>query len=163
MSKLKLAQPQTALRLPEYGPVSKRLEFGGVDIEITKDGNVTIKGAKNFSVEAEDFSIDAERISFHAKESLDVNVNGDIYLGSSTHMIMQAPRIDHNPKKDRKSGYKIADEIKKLIRTFANYYPSWRDPKHVYDSKTDEVRLMLPSDKLETHTCKCGKCDASKS
>jgi hypothetical protein len=146
MSKVKLLPT-----LPQQ-PKSADFSFGGVTIRVTRDGNVTIKGAKNLSVKSEDFSVDAKRISLHAEESLDVNVNGDIYLGSSTHVITQAPRIDHNPKKDRKSGYKIADEIKKLIRTFANYYPSWRDPKGMY--------VEQPPIK---HACKCGKCDASKS
>jgi hypothetical protein len=128
-------------------------KFGGVTIEVTKDGNVTIKGAKKLSIEADDFSVEAERIKFHAKESLDVDVDGDIYMGSSTHMIMQAPRLDHNPHEGRKTGYKVANTIKKLIRTFENYYPSWRDPEGVY---VEKPRAAVPQ-------CKCGKCDASES
>lgn len=94
--------------------------FGGVTIEVTAEGDVNISGANNLS-------FDANKISFHAVESMDINVDGDVYVGSSTHIINQAPRVDINPDAGRKTGYKTAESIKKLIRTFDGYYESWRD------------------------------------
>lgn len=145
MSKLKLVTSQIAPPSPRE---SVDFKFGGVTVEVTKDGNVNISGAKNLAFEG-------EKISFHAKESLDFDVNGDIYVGSSTHLIMQAPRIDHNAEK-RGTGYKVADKIKKLIRTFENYYPSWRDPEGMY---VEKPRVEKP----RVTNCQCGKCNASES
>jgi hypothetical protein len=131
---------------PTLPPDHVDFSFGGVTVRITEDGNVNITGAKNLAFEG-------EKISFHATESLDMNVDGDVYIGTSTHLILQAPRIDQNPDKDRKTGYKVADKIKKLIRTFENYYPSWRDPEGMY---VEKPRAAVPQ-------CKCGKCSASES
>jgi uncharacterized protein (TIGR00266 family) len=44
-----------------------------------------------------DFDLQADNINMRAK-SLNMDVDGDIYIGSSTHLTQQAPRIDLNPK-----------------------------------------------------------------
>ena len=70
----------------------------GVFIYIDKDNNVTIYGQNSIKLDIDgDFDLCADNINMRAK-SLNVDVDGDIYMGSSTHMVHQAPRIDLNPK-----------------------------------------------------------------
>ena len=70
----------------------------GIKIYIDKDNNVTIYGQRSIKLDIDgDFDLQADNINMRAK-SLNMDVDGDIYIGSSTHMIQQAPRIDLNPK-----------------------------------------------------------------
>ena len=70
----------------------------GIKIYIDRDNNVTIYGQRSIKLDIDgDFDLQADNINMRAK-SLNMDVDGDIYIGSSTHMIQQAPRIDLNPK-----------------------------------------------------------------
>ena len=70
----------------------------GVFIYIDKDNNVTIYGQRSIKLDIDgDFDLQADNINMRAK-SLNMDVDGDIYIGSSTHLVQQAPRIDLNPK-----------------------------------------------------------------
>ena len=79
---------------------------GGVKIYIDEENNIEIYGHKslNFKVDG-DINFDGKNINLRASESYSLNVDGDVYVGSSTHIIEQAPRIDLNPK-IMTSGYK---------------------------------------------------------
>jgi hypothetical protein len=69
----------------------------GINIYIDKDNNVTIYGQRSIKLDIDgDFDLQADNINMRAK-SLNMDVDGDIYIGSSTHMVQQAPRIDLNP------------------------------------------------------------------
>ena len=70
----------------------------GIKIYIDKDNNVTIYGQRSIKLDIDgDFDLQADNINMRAK-SLNMDVDGDIYIGSSTHLVQQAPRIDLNPK-----------------------------------------------------------------
>ena len=79
---------------------------GGVTIRIDKDKNVTIEGQNSLSFRCEgDLDLDAEHINLHARKGMTMNVDGEVYMGSSKHIIQQAPRIDLNPYEGMVSGY----------------------------------------------------------
>lgn len=79
---------------------------GGVNIRIDKDKNVTIEGQNSLSFRCEgDLDLDAEHINLHARKGMTMNVDGEVYMGSSKHIIQQAPRIDLNPYEGMVSGY----------------------------------------------------------
>jgi len=79
---------------------------GGVTIRIDKDKNITIEGQNSLSFRCEgDVDFDAENINLHARKGMTVNVDGEVYMGSSKQIIQQAPRIDLNPYEGMVSGY----------------------------------------------------------
>lgn len=79
---------------------------GGVTIRIDRDRNVTIEGQNSLSFRCEgDVDFDAEHINLHARRGLTMNVDGEVYMGSSKQIIQQAPRIDLNPYEGMVSGY----------------------------------------------------------
>lgn len=79
---------------------------GGVTIRIDRDKNITIEGQNSLSFRCEgDVDFDAEHINLHARKGLTMNVDGEVYMGSSKHIIQQAPRIDLNPYEGMVSGY----------------------------------------------------------
>jgi hypothetical protein len=79
---------------------------GGVTIHIDKDKNITIEGQNSLSFRCEgDVDFDAGHINLHARKGMTMNVDGEIYMGSSKHIIQQAPRIDLNPYEGMVSGY----------------------------------------------------------
>lgn len=79
---------------------------GGITLHIDSDNNVTIEGHKSLKFSCDgDLDFDAKNINLHASKSLNIDVNGDIHIGSSTNIVEQAPRIDLNPK-ELTSGYK---------------------------------------------------------
>ncbi len=72
---------------------------GGVTIHIDADNNVIVAGSNKLKFEINgDLELDAKNINMHASESFNLDVDGDIHIGSSTHLTQQAPRIDLNPK-----------------------------------------------------------------
>jgi hypothetical protein len=72
---------------------------GGVSIRIDVDNNVIVRGQSKLMLEVNgDLELDAKNITMHASESFNLDVDGDIHIGSSTHLVQQAPRIDLNPK-----------------------------------------------------------------
>ena len=72
---------------------------GGVTIHIDTNNDVTIKGHNNLDFDCKgDLNFNAKNINIRGSESFNLDVNGDIYVGSSTHIIEQAPMIDFNPK-----------------------------------------------------------------
>jgi hypothetical protein len=78
----------------------------GVTIRIDKDKNITIEGQNSLSFRCEgDVDFDAEHINLHARKGMTMNVDGEVYMGSSKHIIQQAPRIDFNPYDGMVSGY----------------------------------------------------------
>lgn len=79
---------------------------GGVTIRIDNNKNITIEGQNSLSFRCEgDVDFDAEHINLHARKGLTMNVDGEVYMGSSKHIIQQAPRIDLNPYEGMVSGY----------------------------------------------------------
>jgi hypothetical protein len=79
---------------------------GGVTIRVDKDKNVTIEGHNSLKFCCDgDLDFDADNINLHARSGMTVNVDGEIYMGSSRHIIQQAPRIDLNPYDGIVSGY----------------------------------------------------------
>jgi diacylglycerol kinase family enzyme len=82
---------------------------GGVTIRIDEDNNLIVSGQKKLSFSGDNVHIDAKNINLHASESFNLNVDGEIYMGSSTHIEQQAPRIDLNPK-ILTSGYRGKNE-----------------------------------------------------
>jgi hypothetical protein len=71
---------------------------GGVTIKIDNDNNIIISGQNRLLFQNDTIDIEANDINIHAKNSLNFDVDGKIYIGSSTHIEQQAPRIDLNPK-----------------------------------------------------------------
>lgn len=69
----------------------------GVIIKIDADNNIIIEGQKSIKFKCEgDMDFDANTINMHAK-AMNMCIDGDVYLGSSSHLVHQAPRIDLNP------------------------------------------------------------------
>lgn len=70
----------------------------GVKIHVDTDNNIVIEGHNGIKFKCPgDIEFEAENINMHAK-SMITSVDGDVYVGSSTHIVHQAPRIDLNPK-----------------------------------------------------------------
>lgn len=91
---------------------------GGVRIFVDTNNNVTIYGQNSLSIHSEgDLDIDAKNVNIHARESMVMSVDGDVYLGSSSHIIQQAPRIDLNPNIES-SGYygNIKNRVLKMFK-----------------------------------------------
>lgn len=86
-----------SLKFRETEELSKALSFGGVTISITKDGEVTIHGAKSLKIDSEDFDLQARKVSIRATESYDLDVDGKLYIGSSEPVTIQSTKIDLNP------------------------------------------------------------------
>lgn len=79
---------------------------GGVTIRIDSNKNITIEGQNSLSFRCDgDVDFDAEHINLHARKGMTMNVDGEVYMGSSKHIIQQAPRIDLNPYEGIVSGY----------------------------------------------------------
>lgn len=103
-----------ALKFPLQEEQSRSISFGGVTISISKEGEVTITGAKSLNIESENFSLESKTVSIRATESYDLNVDGKVYFGSSEPITIQSQKIDLNPdvridsegKKYAASGYK---------------------------------------------------------
>lgn len=69
----------------------------GVTIKIDSNKNILIEGQNGIKFKCiGDIDFDADTINMHAK-TMTMSVDGDVYMGSSTHIIQQAPRIDFNP------------------------------------------------------------------
>ena len=97
MSEVMVREKETLNTVVVTGP-SLVETTSGIKIYIDKDNNVTIYGQRSIKLDIDgDFDLQADNINMRAK-SLNMDVDGDIYIGSSTHMIQQAPRIDLNPK-----------------------------------------------------------------
>lgn len=69
----------------------------GVTVSIDPDGTVKIIGARTIDFVSEEINFFSKNINFDATESMNINVDGTVYVGSSQHIINQAPRIDLNP------------------------------------------------------------------
>lgn len=127
-----ISEPATAVTVPTNSLVSVE---GGVKIHIDKDNNITIYGQNSIKFYSEgDLDIGARNVSIHATESMVMAVDGDVYIGSSSHIIQQAPRIDLNPKKDS-SGY--FGNIKSRVLEMFNYLKIKRLSKRIY---CEEIR-----------------------
>lgn len=101
---------------------------GGVTIRIDKDKNVTIEGQNSLSFRCDgDVDFDAEHINLHARKGLTMNVDGEVYMGSSKHIIQQAPRIDLNPFVSTTGYYgNIKDQVFKFFNSITSKNKSSR-------------------------------------
>jgi hypothetical protein len=99
---------QQKLKLDYYkidSPAFIELE-GGVTIQIDRHNNVTITGLDNVKINSKnDLNLDAKKINMRAEE-LNIDIDGDVYLGSSNSIFQQTPRIDLNFYGNNKSGYR---------------------------------------------------------
>jgi len=106
---------------------------GGVTIRIDSNKNITIEGQNSLSFKCDgDLDFDAEHINLHARKGMTMNVDGEVYMGSSKHIIQQAPRIDLNPY-ERTTGY--YGNIKNNVLTF---YKSLISRKYICEEVKDE-------------------------
>lgn len=85
-------------------PTSVIYEAFGVKIKVNKNGTVEVSNAKKISFESDDLNFKAKNINLDATKSFNLNVKGTAYIGSSDHIIQQAPRIDFNPYCDGPHG-----------------------------------------------------------
>lgn len=106
---------------------------GGVTIRVDSNRNVTIEGQNSLSFKCEgDVDFDADHINLHARKGMTMNVDGEVYMGSSKHIIQQAPRIDLNPF-ERTTGY--YGNIKSKV---LNFYKSLTNRKYICEEVKDE-------------------------
>ena len=82
----------------------RTISLNGITIRVSEDKTVEIIGAKNVIFESENVDFKSKNINFDATESMNINVDGTLYVGSSEHIINQAPRIDLNPYCDGPNG-----------------------------------------------------------
>lgn len=75
------------------------------NIFIDKDGNLTIRNALRVLIKSDDIDFDGRNINFHASESLNIDVDGSVYIGSSDIITQQARKLYLNPQKGT-SGYR---------------------------------------------------------
>lgn len=93
----------------------------GVKIHIDENGNIEVEGNNNISFKCQgNMDFDAENINMHAK-SMIMNIDGYVYMGSSKHIIQQAPRIDLNPFIQTTGYYgNIKNKVLQFYKTITN-------------------------------------------
>ena len=108
----------------------------GVKIHIDPDGNIEVEGNKNITFKTSgNMDFDAENINMHAK-SMIMNIDGYVYVGSSKHIIQQAPRIDFNPFENTTGYY---GNIKEQVLNFYRYITNTKKPsKYICEEVKDE-------------------------
>lgn len=107
----------------------------GVKIHIDTVGNIEVEGNENIAFKTKgDIDFDAENINMHAK-SMVMNIDGDVYVGSSTHIIQQAPRIDLNPKVLTTGYY---GNIKNNVLKFFDFINKEKTSKYKCEEVKDE-------------------------
>lgn len=103
-------------------PSKEVLSAYGVTVSINPDGTVDVSGAKEMRFESESMNFKAKDINMDAENSFNLNVDGTAYIGSSKHIIQQAPRIDFNPHCDGPHGKSYSGYFAKTKNIILDFF-----------------------------------------